>query len=283
MTLDALYRQCRAHLRDILGSESEGNSAARIIFEDVAGYSPKFIFMNGDREMLPETCHRINNVIDKVAAGEPVQYAVGKARFMGNDFVVDSSVLIPRPETAALVDMAVKDFEGKTDLCVLDIGTGSGCIAISLARALPFSHVTAIDISPEALAVAKENAKSLKVDIAFEQTDILAARPPQAAFDIIVSNPPYVLQCESTQMDSRVLDYEPRSALFVPDNKPLLFYKAIALYAARALRPEGRIYLEINSKFPKEVCQLLENEGLTNATALRDYLGRYRYVTACQP
>lgn len=283
MTLDELYRQCRSHLRHILGSESEGNSAARIIFEDVAGYSPKFIFMNGDREMLPETCQRINKVIDKVASGEPVQYAVGKAQFMGNDFLVDSSVLIPRPETAALVDMAVKDFEAKTDLCVLDIGTGSGCIAISLARALPFSNVRAIDISPQALAVAKENAKGLKADVVFEPADILTAKPPQAAYDIIISNPPYVLQCESTQMDSRVLDYEPRSALFVPDNDPLLFYKAIARYASRALRHKGRIYLEINSKFPKEVCQLLENEGMTNATALRDYLGRYRYVTACQP
>lgn len=146
---------------EILGSDTEGESAARIVFEDVADYTPKFIFMNGDREMLAETCQRIDKVIEKIAGGEPVQYAVGKARFMGNDFIVTSDVLIPRPETEGLVDMAVKDFDGRSDLSALDIGTGSGCIAVSLARALPFCRVTAMDVSPAALSVAKENATQL--------------------------------------------------------------------------------------------------------------------------
>lgn len=283
MTVETYYRECRKRLSEILGSDTEGESAARIVFEDVADYTPKFTFMNGDREMLAETCQRIDKVIEKIAGGEPVQYAVGKARFMGNDFIVTPDVLIPRPETEGLVDMAVKDFDGRIDLSALDIGTGSGCIAVSLARALPFCRVTAMDVSPAALAVAKENARQLGVNIDFEQNDILKARAPEAAFDLIVSNPPYVTESERKDMESRVLDHEPSGALFVPDDNPLLFYKAIAAYAASALRSGGRIYLEINSQYPKEVCQLLQADGFEDATALRDYLGKYRYVTARKP
>ena len=189
--------------------------------------------MNGDREMLPFTAEKIDRVADRVAAGEPVQYAVGKARFMGNDYRVTPAVLIPRPETAGLVDMICKEYDGRSDLRVLDIGTGSGCIAISLARALPFSSVTAFDISAEALAVARDNARSLGVSVDFRQTDILKAEPggDSRSFDIVVSNPPYICRSEAADMDARVLDHEPAQALFVPDDGPLLFYTAIGRYA----------------------------------------------------
>ena len=216
-------------------------------------------------------------------AGEPVQYAVGKARFMGNDFIVTPDVLIPRPETAGLVDMIVDRWGGRSDLDVCDVGTGSGCIAISLARALPFCRVTAIDVSAAAIAVARLNAASLKVNIDFVEADILTAVPPRGLYDIIVSNPPYVTQSESADMDARVLDYEPGAALFVPDDDPLRFYRAIAAYGRAALKSGGMLYFEINQNFPDQTVALLESKGFIDVAARRDFKGNYRYVSAVQP
>lgn len=277
------FKDTVARLTPSLG-KGEGEAAARIIFEDVAGYDRKYIFVNGDREVLDFVQERINTAVEKVLGGEPVQYAVGKALFMGNNFAVTKAVLIPRPETAGLVDIITSDYNGRSDMRVLDIGTGSGCIAISLARALPFAAVTAIDISPEALKVAESNAKTLAVNVHFECTDILKASAPSSpSYDIIVSNPPYVCESEAKSIESRVLDYEPHTALFVPDGNPLLFYKAIAAYARKALVPGGRLYLEINSRFPKEMESLLQSEGFENIDIRRDYLGAYRYAIAQQP
>lgn len=280
-TVDETFRRVRQRLQQVLGPD-EGDAAARIIFEDTAGYDRKYLFMNGDREMLPFTAEKIDRVADRVAAGEPVQYAVGKARFMGNDYRVTPAVLIPRPETAGLVDMICKEYDGRSDLRVLDIGTGSGCIAISLARALPFSSVTAFDISPEALAVARDNARSLGVSVDFRQTDILKAEPgdDSRSFDIVVSNPPYICRREAADMDARVLDHEPAQALFVPDDDPLLFYKAIGRYALGALKPGGTLWFEINALYHAEVVAMLLRQGYSDAEAYRDYRGLYRYVRA---
>lgn len=263
--------------------KGEAEAAARIIFEDVAGYDRKYIFVNGDREVLDFVQSRINAAVDKVLAGEPVQYAVGRAQFMGNSFAVSPAVLIPRPETAGLVDIITSDYSGRSDLRVLDIGTGSGCIAISLARALPFCRVTAIDVSAAAIAVARLNAASLKVNIDFVEADILTAVPPRGLYDIIVSNPPYVTQSESADMDARVLDYEPGAALFVPDDDPLRFYRAIAAYGRAALKSGGMLYFEINQNFPDKTVTLLESKGFVDVAARRDFKGNYRYVSAVQP
>lgn len=270
-------------LTPALGSQSEAESAARIIFEDVAGYTRTFIFADGDREITDFMRGKIQAVVDRIVAGEPVQYAVGKARFMGNDFTVTPDVLIPRPETAALVDMITDDWSGHKDLSVLDIGTGSGCIAVCLALALPFSHVTGIDISEKAIDVARKNAADLHVDVSFLKCDIIKAGPIGAVYDIIVSNPPYIADSEAGTVDPRVLDYEPHTALFVPDNDPLKFYRAIASYARIALRHGGRLYFEINSRFPDEMAGLLKTEGFTQVSVTRDYKGNYRYATATQP
>lgn len=279
-TIREYYRKVRDTLAQALG-DGEGEGAAKIIFEDVASYSPTFIFANGDREITDFTASRIDAVVSKVLAGEPVQYAVGKARFMGNDFEVSPAVLIPRPETAALVDMITDDFGSRSDLSVLDIGTGSGCIAISLGRALPFSKVEGIDISGDALAVARDNAKSLGVSVDFHKADILnAAVPAVPVYDIIVSNPPYVCESEASGMDARVLDYEPHTALFVPDSDPLLFYRAIARYAAKALRSGGRLYFEINSRFGNEMQAMLKDEGFSDVLIRRDFRGLDRYAVA---
>ena len=279
MTVNEYFRQACAELGTALGSEAEGEAAARIVLEDVAGYDRKYLFLYPDRELLDETRQRIQAVVDRIKAGEPVQYAVGRARFMGMDFKVTPDVLIPRPETEGLCDMIVRDADGRSDLRVLDIGTGSGCIAVSLARALPFAQVDAMDVSPAALAVARENAQQLGAKVNFIQDDILTAKAPEAYYDIIVSNPPYVCRSEEADMDERVSDREPALALFVPDDNPLKFYRAICRYASRGLKPGGRLYFEINSQFPEEMRRLMEDEGFTDVDVTRDYKGNYRFAS----
>lgn len=275
------FRTVCAQLAAALGSQAEGEAAARIVFEDVAGYDRKYLFMNGDRELTPYMQGKIDAVVARVEGGEPVQYAVGTARFMGNDFKVSPAVLVPRPETAGLVDAITDRYGSRTDLHVLDVGTGSGCIAITLARALPFSHVTAVDVSDAALDVARANAEALSVKVAFRSLDILTAKPEdEGLYDIVVSNPPYICEEERKDMDSRVTAYEPSLALFVPDSDPLEFYRAIARYARTALKHGGRLYFEINSRFPAEMRALLEAEGYTDIDITRDYRGLYRYATA---
>ncbi len=280
-TINEFFKNTVARLTPTFGSEG-ATAAVRMIFEDVAGYDRKFIFMNGDRSMTDFMVGRIDDAVKKVEDGEPVQYAVGKAQFMGRDFIVNPSVLIPRPETEGLVDMIVKTFGERRDLRVLDIGTGSGCIAVSLAAALPFSRVTAMDISSDALAVAAQNAKNAGVKIDFIERDILTADAGSERFDIIVSNPPYVCRSEAAEMDSRVLDYEPDKALFVSDDDPLVFYRAIAAYARKSLNAGGGLYFEINSRFPEEMRRMLEETGFTDVEIMRDFRGNYRFAIARQ-
>lgn len=284
MTVAELLRGTTSALAEVLVPRAEAEAAARIILEDTAGYDRKYIFMYGNREVLPETAARVGAVAQRVVDGEPVQYAVGTARFMGNTYTVTPAVLIPRPETAGLVDLITDAWGGRRDLRILDIGTGSGCIAISLALALPYADVSAVDISAEALEVARENARSLHAAVTFRRLDILRAEPPQApSLDIVVSNPPYIARSEAADMDARVLDHEPGGALFVPDSDPLVFYRAIARYAATALRPGGALYFEINARYPEQMRRLLEEEGYTSVDILRDYRGAYRYATCRRP
>lgn len=280
MTIRESLKAISQRLSDVLGA-GEGEAAARIIFDDVAGYSRTFVFANGDRTIEPFMADRLNAVADKVVAGEPVQYAVGTARFMGMDFKVSPAVLIPRPETEGLVDLITDAFSARTDLDVLDICTGSGCIAIALARALPFSKVDAIDISADALAIARENARKLGVKVDFTQTDALKLNAPASPqYDIIVSNPPYVCESERSEMDARVLDYEPSIALFVPDSDPLRFYTAIAAYSTKALKPGGALYFEINPLHAKDLAKMLREKGFGSVEILRDYKGAERFAVA---
>lgn len=282
ITVEQYFRSTVARLTASLGA-GEGDAAARIIFEDVAGYDRKYLFMNGDRDITDYMQGKIDEVVTKVEKGEPVQYAVGRALFMGNSYEVSPAVLIPRPETAELVDLITKEYDGKSDLTVLDVGTGSGCIALSLARALPFSHVTGFDISEKAIEVAQRNATNLKAKVEFEVCDILNAQAISDSYDIIVSNPPYICRSEATEMDSRVLDYEPDNALFVPDNDPLLFYRNIAHYASTALRSGGTLWFEINSRFPDEMRTMLTEAGFVDIDVIRDYRGLYRFTRATLP
>lgn len=282
-TLAQYYRQLRQTLAKTL-PQGEADSAAAIVMEDVGGYSRTTLFADGYRELSPFMQAKLDAVAAKIAGGEPVQYAVGRALFMGNSYTVTPAVLIPRPETAGLVDMITDRYAGRTDLRVLDIGTGSGCIAISLARALPFARVDAVDISDAALGVARGNAANLKAKINFVQEDILSAVAPAVpCYDIIVSNPPYVADSERADMDARVLDYEPATALFVPDSDPLRFYRAIAAYAMKALVPGGGLFFEINQNFGPQMQQLLAAGGYADIEILRDFRGNIRYATATRP
>lgn len=284
MNVSGFFKAVKARLTSALGSEGEADAAARIIFEDVAGYDRKYLFINGDREITDFMAGKIDDAVVKVERGEPVQYAVGRARFMGNDYAVTPAVLIPRPETAGLVDAITDAFGTRSDLDVLDIGTGSGCIAIELARALPFSRVTAFDISDAALTVARENARRLGATVNFVHADILTAKAPVAPlYDIIVSNPPYICDSEKADMDARVLDYEPPTALFVPDSDPLRFYRTIAAYARAELRPGGGLFFEINPLYHRQIGQMLTAEGFADVSVTRDYRGLYRYAVARKP
>lgn len=257
----------------------EIESMTRVIFEDVLLWKPVDIVMR-DKEPLPSFFDtKLNGIIDRLLRHEPLQYILGKARFHGHSFAVTPATLIPRPETEQLVDMIVDQNPG-SDLRVLDIGTGSGCIAISLARALKFAHVTATDISPQALAVAQQNAAALKTRVSFVQQDILTTQAPREAWDIIVSNPPYITMSERSVMERNVLDYEPGSALFVPDDNPMLYYRPIAAYASLALASAGRLYLEINRAMGSQVVQTLQQAGLKNIQLYNDFNGNPRFATA---
>ena len=206
----------------------------------------------------------------QLAAGRPVQYVVGHTEFYGHRFTVREGVLIPRPETEELVAAAAAG--AVAGAAALDVGTGSGCIAVSLARLISDARVTAVDLSPQALAVARRNAVRLGAEVRFVQADALAGlhELPDAAFDLIVSNPPYVPQSDRAAMHVNVRDYEPPEALFVPDDDPLRFYRAIGRAARRLLRPDGRLWFEIYERLADETARLLANEGFGDIAVRRD-------------
>ena len=277
MILKEAIEQLRSGL-DGVAEPQEVQAMIRVICEDIFNYDPVDVALRQESELPDFAEQRVADIIARLRRHEPLQYIVGTARFHGHRFKVTPATLIPRPETEQLVDLIIDENPG-SDLRVLDMGTGSGCIAISLARALKFAQVDALDISRDALAVARENADTLKVKVRFFESDMLAPQP-SATYDIIVSNPPYICWSEREAMEPNVKDYEPGQALFVPDNDPLLFYKAIAPYAARSLERGGRLYLEINQRFGAEVKRLLEDNGFDEVRIIDDSYGKPRFAAA---
>lgn len=215
-------------------------------------------------------------ILQKLRAHEPIQYIFGHTEWKGLDLRVTPDTLIPRPETAELVEWILQEADRDKSLSVLDIGTGSGCIAIALKKAAPKWQVTGLDISEEALAVAKENAIRNKVEVNWLQADILSpiANNPLPFADIIVSNPPYICDSEKKDMDARVLDYEPHSALFVPDADPLLFYRQIASLASSP----SLVFFEINEAYGNEVCAMMEQMRYSDVQLKNDMYGKPRMV-----
>ena len=277
MKLKEAIEQLREGLAGVADPQ-EVQAMIRVICEDVFNYDPVDVALRQESELPDFAPQRVAEIIARLQRHEPLQYILGTARFHGHRFKVTPAVLIPRPETEQLVDLIIEENPG-SDLRVLDMGTGSGCIAISLARALKFARVDALDVSRDALAVARDNAASLKVKVRFFESDILAPQPA-ATYDIIVSNPPYITWSERELMERNVKDYEPAQALFVPDNDPLLFYKAIASYANRSLEKGGRLYLEINQRFGAEVKRLLEDCGFDEVRIIVDSFGKDRFAEA---
>lgn len=222
-------------------------------------------------------------ILEHLQEGQPIQHVLGEAHFYGMRLVVTPDTLIPRTETEELVKRIIEDFRGRPLLSVMDIGTGSGCIAVALAKNLPAADVWAVDVSPKALAVARQNAFKQKQEIRFLCADVLEwglTFPSDCTFDIIVSNPPYITPKEKEQMSHNVLLYEPHTALFVDEETPLLFYDHIADYAWRYLKDDGSLYFEINQYLGAEMVELLHKKGFGQVELLQDMHGNDRIVIA---
>lgn len=257
----------------------EGRAIYMLVMEQRFGLSPTQVLLGKDKELSPHDLGLLDNITARLLQGEPVQYVLGECSFCGHDFHVEPGVLIPRPETAELVGMILA--ATPAPLRILDIGTGSGCIAVSLA--LEGHQVTAMDISTQALHIASGNAHRLGADVQMVQEDILHPGMQEHMWDLIVSNPPYIRQAEANEMEETVLEHEPHTALFVPDDDPLLFYRAIGLFALEHLSAQGTLWLEINREFPQQTCDLLATQGFTCVQAMKDSYGNHRFVKATRP
>ena len=229
----------------------------------------------------------LNSALERLQKEEPIQYILGKTEFFGYPFLVNEHTLIPRPETEELVEWILNELKSQKveklesdKISILDMGTGSGCIPISLAKNLPNAKITAIDISEEALNVAQKNALLNKVDINFMEFDILSSNNMQTQFDIIVSNPPYVRELEKKEIKNNVLHFEPHSALFVPDDNPLLFYDAIASFAKNHLSENGLLFFEINQYLAEETIEMLKQKGFSSIILKKDGFGNNRMIKA---
>ena len=271
-----------SYLREQLSKSyepQEANGLARIIFCDILGQSNVDYYLCKDIDLSGNEEEKVKSILQRLEKYEPIQYIEGKKYFSGREFFVRQGVLIPRPETEELVELAAQAC--KPNAKILDIGTGSGCIAISLSKKLPEAEVHAWDISEMALEVAKQNNEQLKASVHFEQHDILTYQATGAeAFDLIISNPPYIAESEKADMEPNVLAWEPSIALFVPDNDPLLFYRRIGELALRMLTPNGKLFFEINRAYGDATKQLLCNQGYKNIHIQKDLSGNDRFVYA---
>lgn len=275
-------RQSIEHIKEQLypfWPEEEVKSFIRIILDKVSGIKPYQIQLDKDKKLSLEERKQIEQIVTLLREHKPIQYILGETEFFGLPFFVNESVLIPRPETEELVELILVNHPKREKLRILDIGAGSGCIAISLKKHWPEAEVYAIDISEKALSVAIRNAERNNVRIHFFQQDILSdlsADITNTPFDIIVSNPPYITPKEQEIMHDNVLRYEPHQALFVPENQPLLFYERIANIGKTVLKPEGKLYFEINALFGTETCALLKENGYNNVFLYQDISGKDR-------
>jgi len=259
-------------------SSEEINVFARYLLEKIVGVSSVGLLADWNRTLTAEQREQFRQMTERLKTYEPIQYILGECYFSGLVFHVRPGVLIPRPETEELVLRIAEEWKGK-EARLLDIGTGSGCIAIAIADRLPQCKVSAWDISLEALDIARENAVLNNLSIDLQQKNILE-EPLGESFDVIVSNPPYVLEGEKEVMEPNVLRYEPAIALFVPDADPLLFYRRIATLALQALTPEGTLYFEINQAYGKETKELLQTIGFSQVALVQDCFGKDRIIKA---
>jgi release factor glutamine methyltransferase len=258
----------------------EAEQLMRILMEDLFGIDLKRQLMEPDLRIDEGQHHQLDEAVKRLLKGEPVQYVTSLARFGDLLIKVSPSVLIPRPETEELVQRICASLPKEKPLRIWDIGTGSGCIAIALAKHFEKAEVYAFDVSPSALQVARENAESNGARVTFVNDDVL--HPESELFcqpvDVVVSNPPYVCDSERAAMECNVLDWEPQIALFVPDDDPLLFYRQIIRLAKNRLNPNGQVWFEINERMGEELLQICHERGFTEAELLTDFAGKPRFI-----
>lgn len=300
-------RDCRKYnageLEKIYGSD-EANALIMILLEHYFNIDRVKMALEPDLRLSESELLTLHFAVKELLKNKPVQYIIGETNFCGMRFFVNENVLIPRPETEEMVkslELKVKGYlyspsfrpdierremvaeKSPANISILDIGTGSGCIAISLAKLLKDSDITAVDISKKALEVAKKNAENNEVNVHFVLDDILNPQNPELIdnqYNIIVSNPPYVCESEKSEMRANVLDYEPSTALFVSDNDPLIFYRKILEFAQKTLKPDGEVWFEINEKFGKEMKDLCLEKGFKNIEIIKDFRERDRILMA---
>lgn len=269
--------------------ESEAKAIIRMVLEVVFNFRLADLYSGKVNELSPDEEEVLREIVARLKKCEPVQYVLGQADFCGITFKVRPGVLIPRPETAELCEWITTRHTHSGRLRILDIGTGSGCIALTLALNLPCAQVEGWDISAEALYIAEENNERLKANVRFLQKDIRAPESSgtmakdKGEIDIIVSNPPYICMKERGEMDRNVLNYEPETALFVPDYDPLRFYRAIAEHGKKALRTGGELYFEINPLYANELKIMLEELGYKELELREDQFGKQRMMKGVKP
>lgn len=257
----------------------EAANLTRIVCCEMLGQRTVDYYLGKDMILSSNEEKELESILHRLCNFEPLQYVQGTARFLGRDFRVAPGVLIPRPETEELVEGMLKELPAACR--ILDIGTGSGCIAVTLSKELPEAQVTAWDVSEVALALASENNRLLQGSVRFEQRDVLTCRPSaDDRFDVLVSNPPYVTEAERQEMERNVLDWEPSLALFVPDADPLRFYRRIGELGREMLTEGGRLYFEINRAFGEATVAMLREQGYVNVRNRKDISGNDRFVIA---
>jgi release factor glutamine methyltransferase len=299
MKLSEAEQLMKEQLRGIY-DETEAAKISDLAMESISSYGKTERISKKSEELTEEQKQKYSRYLHRLKEHEPIQYVSSKTWFYGMELYVNKNVLIPRPETEELVDWVIKDlkaaskdvFERRpmeadetTVLKILDVGTGSGCIALALKKSMPKAEVWGCDISDEALTVARRNGSSLNIRVDFQAMNFLdeAQQKQLPTVDIIVSNPPYVPMKDKDQMDANVLNHEPHTALFVPNDDALVFYKALAQFAKKRLYANGSMYMEIHEDLGKEVVQLFEKEGYSNIQVRKDMQGKDRMVRIANP
>ena len=260
--------------------DSEALALAKMLLVEVFGFSTLELYGGKDKEFSEKHRSVLTEMIRRLQKNEPIQYIIGIESFFGLTFEVNPNVLIPRPETQELVSWIIEDYQSDDSVRILDIGTGSGCIPISLGKQLSKAEVESWDISEGALEVASRNCVRNGVKVLLRQKDVLKATPEGNLYDVIVSNPPYITNKEKVEMESNVLDWEPSLALFVPDEDPLLFYRKIAQLGCDMLKEGGSLYFEINRAYGKETILILKELGYAQIELKKDSWGNDRMIKA---
>ena len=273
-----LYHYIKKEL-SALYAEEEASSMAKWTLMEAFHFTPLELYGGKDTNLSPDRQHQLKDIVCRLKRHEPLQYVLGRAGFGNLSLHVAPGVLIPRPETEELVEWISTDHP-EPGLRILDIGTGSGCIAIALATLCKEASVTAWDISPDALRIARDNAEANGVEVDFNQVDVMQLELPRMSVDILVSNPPYIKESEQDEMEANVLAWEPHQALFVPDDDPLRFYRRIAQAGHELLASGGALYFEINRLYGQETIGLLKEAGYHSVQLRKDLSGNDRMVKA---